>query len=90
MFMLAGFFSGGFRRAIGHAVNLKLDGSGSHDPDFSKTDDSGIQYLWYCRRKNEEFGQNFKPVNKTSGCFANGQYNLSSSDVHAKTIEVSK
>ena len=70
-------------------MTVKLDGSQSYDPDFSKTDITGIQLEWYCRRVDESFTSNYETTNKGAGCFKNGRYNLSDPATSQAFTEVS-
>ena len=71
-------------------MKVKLDGSQSYDPDFSKTDISGIRFEWYCRRVDESFASNYQTADKGAGCFKNGKYNLSDPTTSQAFTEVSK
>lgn len=74
----------------GYYRELKLDASGSFDPDVLSADKSGFKYTWLCAQKGEEFGNiELLPVvtpdgaiisSNGKGCYGTGPGKLNFTD----------
>ena len=73
--------AGGDGRSEGYSLDITINGTTSHDPDFGPGFHDNMLFMWLCRKANESFPENVEemlpvPPEKSDaafgGCFGSG------------------